>query len=122
MRKFLAFFLIFLAGCKNKEIPPPICSLAFQVVTDASQGIAKALDCDNVGAIAASISDTLVKNNLCEQKASGLIGDIICPQVTKMVIDAGVNSLPASWKCHGGKTGVAVAATLSETCKKYVNF
>jgi hypothetical protein len=127
--RFLCALIAVLAivGCKTQPPPEvaPYCGIMFSAVTGAAQGIAQAFDCSNAPAIAADLSKPIEKLNICPkdgQTQQGLIGDIVCPQVTSFVLGLGVGALPKNWDCKGGKPAEDMNKFLTAKCKAAVSF
>lgn len=131
MRFLMSAFVVlslFVVGCKSQPVPPivtPICDVLASATTGAAQGVGAVFDCANISAIVATLNAPIQKLNICPkdgEKVQGLVGDIVCPAVTKFVMDLGVNALPAAWECKGGTTVENVATLLADKCKVYVKF
>jgi hypothetical protein len=119
----LCLCLVGLAGCTKEQALDPLCKVANKAIFGAAQGIAEVLTCANPAVIAADIAAPIYKANLCQKEASaGLVGDIVCPQVSKTVIGIGLGTLPATWGCTGGSNAQVLEATLTDSCKKFVKF
>jgi len=125
MKRFLvlAAFACAFTGCKeSKPFTDPLCDTAIKAITGAAQGVAGALGCANLPAVAAAMSKPVKDLAICKEGQQGLIGDIVCPQVGNFVMDIGLGALPADWQCSGGTSGEAAKALIVEQCKKAVTF
>lgn len=128
MKHFLmACLVLFTANCTPKntteaELKSVVCQNTYKAIYNASEGVAKSLDCKNVAAIASDLSSPLSKLNLCEQSAQGLMGEMICPQVSKYVKEISVQALPAAWECSGGPVAEALEQTVSAGCRAAITF
>lgn len=118
----LSMFAVF--SCKT-PMPEaqPLCGILFATVTGAAQGVAAALACENVNAIAADLSIPIAKANICPAqgeavKPQGVIAELVCPQVSSFVVSFGVASLPPAWKCKGGLAADKIGELGTTQCKK----
>lgn len=111
-------------GCEKKaEVVSPLCDIAVKSLTGAAQGVAGALGCANLPAVAASLTKPVTDLAMCsEAGVQGLVGDLVCPQVASFVLGLGTNALPADWQCSGGPLGDTAKQTLLDACKKAVTF
>jgi len=112
--------LVFLfTSCEKTVVMKPVCKVAVKTLHGVADGVADVLQCTNPSAIAADLAEPLYKMELCERTvASGMLGDIVCPQVSEFVVGLGVGSLPAAWGCSGGEVSVDVEKALLDGCKK----
>lgn len=110
-----------LTGC-TKPVTNPLCDVAVKALTGAAQGVASALQCENVAAIANTLTAPVKEWALCAESQQGLIGNVVCPQVAKLVLDMGLSALPAEWKCKGGAVGNTTKEFIETQCKQYVTF
>jgi len=109
-------------SCTKAQVAAPLCAVLAQTIVGTSQGVADALKCSDVPAIAATLSDQIGKLNMCSATSQqGLIGDVVCPQVASFVIGLGVGALPAAWGCTGGIADQA-SGVLLKACKDHVTF
>src|SRR4051812_1945072 len=95
-----------LFGCTKEQVADPFCDIAVQGLTGAAKGIADTLHCENLPAVAATLTKPVKELKLCEGSTTqGLVGDLVCPQAAKFVVGLGLGNLPSEWKCSGGDLG-----------------
>jgi len=81
MKRFLvlAAFACAFTGCKeSKPFTDPLCDTAIKAITGAAQGVAGALGCANLPAVAAAMSKPVKDLAICKEGQQGLIGDMRC--------------------------------------------
>jgi len=119
-----ALGVLSLTSCEKKaEIAAPFCDIVIKSITGAAQGVASALGCEGVPAIAAMLSKPVTDLAMCSgSSAQGVVGDLVCPSVASFVIGLGTDNLPADWKCKGGPVGATAQALILDACKKAVIF
>ena len=110
-------------SCTKAQVAAPLCAVLAQTIVGTAQGVADALKCSNVPAIAATLSDQIGKLNMCTATSQqGVIGDAVCPQVAGFVVGIGVGALPPAWGCTGGIAADQASAVLLKACKDHVTF
>lgn len=123
MRMLLAAFaLLAFSGCTSKT---PVCDAAKAVAGSVSQVIATQLSCKNPDAITASLVNELVTLKVCTSSgtnASGLVGDLICPNLVTNLYNGALKKIPADWQCGGGAVGDQLKAQLLAACKSSFPF
>jgi hypothetical protein len=119
---FLGAALLAMSGCTQKDAAPIVCDVLFKSVTAAAGGVAGALGCANVPAVAATLSQPVMSLKLCSEQASGLVGDAVCGKVVDTIMSIGLSQLPADWKCTGGSVGDKAKEVLTAKCKEAVPF
>lgn len=119
-----AVMCLTLSGCKNKEaLTDPVCDIAKKSLEGAATGIASALACSNVDAVKATLTKPVEDLQLCkDNSAQGVVGDLVCGQVSKFVMQMGLASLPTEWGCTGGNLGTEAEKALLDACLKVVTF
>lgn len=124
MKLFLACLVAMsgLTGCTSKT---PVCDAAKAVSGSVATVIASQLACKNPDAIKATLVEELTKLNVCTSggaNASGLVGDIICPNLVAGLYSGVLGKLPAAWQCGGGAVGDQLKAQLLAACKSSFPF
>lgn len=126
MKKLLAAAAVLAlaaTGCTKQQAAPVVCPVLYQAVTAAAGGVGAALGCSNTAAIAATLGEPISKLNLCAStQSSGLIGNMVCPQVASTIMSIGLQSLPASWACTGGSLGAQAQQLITQKCEASVTF
>jgi len=115
--------LLAMTGCTKQEAAPVVCDVLFKSVTGAAGGVASALGCSNVAAVAATLSQPVMSLSLCSgTQTSGLVGDMVCGKATETILSIGLSQLPAEWKCTGGPLGDKAKEIITSKCKESVPF
>lgn len=119
--KYLSIFcaLIALSSC-HKQQPAPVCDMLFKAVTASAQAVAVALQCQNVPAIAADLSQPLTKFGFCAVTPQSTLADFVCPQLSQVVATLSVTAIPASWQCSGQVAGDLIKQKVSDVCAQIV--
>jgi hypothetical protein len=124
MKKLISVFvLILLVGsCTKKPVASdPICKMVFKATAGAASLVATTLQCENIGAIAADLSEPILKMGLCaETTAQTSIAEIVCPQLSTLITALTVNAIPASWQCSATVISDMLKGQIAETCAKVV--
>ena len=111
-----------LSGC-TKESAKPLCRVGIKAAVYSAQGMATALDCKNVGSIAADFSAPIENLDLCKAPmATGALGDLVCPALSAYVVKMGVKVTPAEWECKGGPALAQAAILLANSCKAIIPY
>lgn len=111
-----------LTSCKKESVTAPVCDIANRAVAGAAQGVAEALGCSNVAAVQATLTQPIADLKMCQEGQQGLVGNLVCAQAAKFVINTGVAALPAEWGCTGGKVGVEAETAIMDNCKRIITF
>jgi len=125
MKRFLVlplFAVIALSGCTKTAVTDPLCDTAVRALDGAAQGVAEALACSNVAAVKATLTKPVTDLKMCAEGAQGLVGDLVCGQVSKFVVGMGVSALPTEWGCTGGAIGAEGEKLILDKCKAIVTF
>ena len=110
-------------GCKQTQVADQVCTVAKQATAVAAVSVAQTLSCSNVPAVQKTLEGPIDSLALCSgTAAAGLVGDLVCGQVGKLVVSMGLSTLPAEWKCTGGVIGDKAAQAIVDTCKKSITF
>lgn len=114
-------FVSVLSACTDKK-SNPICAIDTVVASSVSVALATPLQCSNPAAIQADVRALLdkVDGNLCEMKASGLLGPV-CGLLADQVIDLVVGkTIPAAWGCKATGAKDAVKSIVVAACDKVI--
>jgi len=125
MRKGLLVtgMLLAMTGCTKQEAAPIVCDVLFKSVTASAAGVASALGCSDIAAVAATLSKPVLSLSLCSTtQTSGLVGDMVCGKATDTIMSIGLSQLPAEWKCTGGPLGNKAKEIITAKCKESVPF
>lgn len=110
-----------LFGCKKQSDTG--CDLAKTAADAGAKGIGQVLGCTNVDAISADFLKKVNELDICKkQVAQGMLGDLVCPKLVDVAMQAGISSLPAAWGCKGGIIKEQAQTILLDACKKSITF
>lgn len=118
----IAITTLTLASCTKKQpLPEPICKSVFKATTGAAHLIANTLQCTNVGAIAADLSEPVLKLGLCaETTAQSTVADLVCPQIATLVSSLAAAAVPAAWQCSMATISDIIKEQITSDCAKVI--
>jgi len=112
MRPILILILwILVSGCETTGGRPPLCEAAMIATNQASKAVASVLECEAPEAIAKTIQSVVENTGICQPKETkvvvsslalspmGLIGNIVCPPVGRIIVKLAAKQLPEDWEC-----------------------
>jgi len=119
MRLLLA--LLFLTSC-TQPATAPVCKSLFKSVSITSQAVATVLQCEDQAAIAADLSKPILKMGMCAETSaqSTQLSAFLCPQISRLVTEMSVNSIPANWKCTASMASDIIEQKITEACISYI--
>jgi hypothetical protein len=114
--------LFLVTACTKKPaLPEPICKLMFSAATASANVISTTLQCQNTPAIAADLSDQIVKLGLCsDTMKQSTLSDILCPQLSAMVASLTTTAIPTEWECSATAFSDIIKSQIAETCVKVI--
>mgnify|MGYP001828787409 CR=1 FL=1 len=123
MSKYLLGVVILLAtmmtaSCEKEKI----CDAAKVAAGSAAAAVAKTLECKNVDAIKEDLLSPVYKAGICEEDLTGVVGDLICPQISKYVVDLSKKAIPADWECNAAAAGDNLFALINTQCKSIIKY
>jgi flagellar biosynthesis component FlhA len=92
----------------------------FKATASAATVIATALQCENVGAIAADLSEPLMTLELCDDKAQSTISDLVCPQIATLLTSIAAGTIPTNWQCSATVVSEIVKTQIMDGCAKLI--
>jgi len=90
------------------------CALQTTLSGAVSNAVSTALQCQNKGQVLSDITALVSKTGVCAPQ--GVIGNIVCPQLSGLIISQLGNQIPASWQCNPMPAEQSLAAMASAAC------
>ena len=120
----LAAVLFGFVGCTKSQVNDAVCAAQDKVVQASSDAIVSALACGDAAAVKADVLALVSKANICKPAdgtLKGPIADALCPGIVDGLVGAATKTIPAAWKCTGGKTADELKALLLPLCKSNIS-
>ena len=116
------FAALLSSSCTKKQpMPDPLCKAVFKATGAAATLIATTLQCANAGAIAADLSEPILKMGLCaESAAQSTLTDLVCPQISTFISSLVSGAVPSAWQCSTTIVSDIIKTQIQETCVKVV--
>ena len=125
MKRFFILILLISSffGCtKQQPLPEPVCKSVFKATGSAASLIGAALQCKNTGAIAADLSEPILKLGLCaDTAAQSTLTDLICPQIATILTSLVTDAVPPSWACSKSIVSDIIKLQLVKSCSDVVH-
>jgi len=124
MKRIIVLAMVFVFGfglsC-NKKPTDIVCKSVFRATVGVANTLSTVLECKNPGAIAADLSNQILKIGLCtETQMQSTLSDFVCPQISTLVSTTISSTVPANWECSVTTISDIIKSKVSDTCVKIV--